>query len=382
MINEEYGKQPSSEGKYTKRISYCLMLLTILAVLWVLKATSDMNIQIVLALFIFILFNPFTARLEKLKVPSPIITLIVMCLIVGLVLALTWVFSMTIDSLIGKIPDYVKRVKEFDDYLKSTSIGQWLDMDESSTFLSSIGVDWMNLLLSTLRSVSTSTVSLLKTAVMVFVFVFFLMIERSTIFPKLYMLLPNHDISFVAQFYEKMNRQISKYLSIKTIISLVTGAMFYLGGVLIGFDFALLWGFLAFFLNYIPTIGSIVVTTGGIVIAILQFFPSWGPVIFISCWFVFWDFLIGNVIDPRLQGGKLNLSPFIILIALALWGYIWGIVGMFLAVPMMSIIQIICANTEGGRPIAIFLSGSRIMKKAHDSKDEKINPDIVLPKVK
>ena len=169
----------------------------------------------------------------------------------------------------------------------------------------------------------------------------------------------------------RMNRQMSKYLLIKIVISVATGILFYLASVISGLDFALVWGVLAVILNFIPTIGSIVCTAGTIIMAIIQFSPDWGYVIYITILMISIEMILGNIIDPRLQGVQLNISPFVILISLAIWGYIWGIAGMFLSVPLTSIIQIICANVPSLKPVAIMLSEGRDYRRRFEKAKRK-----------
>ena len=150
----------------------------------------------------------------------------------------------------------------------------------------------------------------------------------------------------------------------KVVISAASGVLFYLSAIISGMDFPLVFGVLAFLLNFIPTIGSIVVTVGATFVAAVQFLPMWSKVFVIFFAFLVIQMILGNVIDPKLQGVRLNLSPLVILIMLSLWGYVWGIVGMFLAVPITSVIQLICANIPTMRPIAILLSsGSSIQRE-------------------
>ena len=147
-----------------------------------------------------------------------------------------------------------------------------------------------------------------------------------------------------------------------------------------------MWGVLAVILNFIPTIGSIVGTAGTIIMAIIQYAPDWGYVIYIALLMISIEMVLGNIIDPRLQGVQLNISPLVILVSLAVWGYIWGIAGMFLAVPLTSIIQIICANIPTLKPVAIMLSEGRDyrrrferMKRRHRRKGPEEIDDTEFP---
>ena len=213
----------------------------------------------------------------------------------------------------------------------------------------------------------------------------FIILERQTVMPKLLAALPRGKVQRASQMVERMNRQTSRYLLTKVIISVATGIMFYFASIISHLDFALVWGVLAVILNFIPTIGSIVCTAGTIIMAIIQFAPDWGNIIYVTLLMISIEMVLGNIIDPRLQGVQLNISPLVILVALAVWGYIWGLAGMFLAVPLTSIIQIVCANIPTLRPIAILLSEGRYYRRDFDKKRKKRNApvheadDIELP---
>ena len=158
-------------------------------------------------------------------------------------------------------------------------------------------------------------------------------------------------------------------------MSIITGGLFYLVGLLVGLDFAFLWAVLAVVLNFIPTIGSIVITVLMIIMSIVQFAPNITPIIIVAVSTVLIQNVIGNFIDPKLSGNSLNLSPFVILVALSVFGYVWGIVGMFLAVPLLSILQIVCANMEETRPIALAISSGRTIRK--EFKDRGLRKKII-----
>ena len=220
---------------------------------------------------------------------------------------------------------------------------------------------------------------------LVLLYLLFLILERQTILPKLMAALPRGKVQRVSQMIARMNRQTAKYTFLKLIISLITGVLFYFAAIITGLDFALVWGVLAVILNFIPTIGSIICTAGTIIMALIQFAPDWSNVIYVTVLMIGIEMVVGNIIDPKLQGVQLNISPLVILVALAVWGYIWGLAGMFLAVPLTSTIQIVCANIPSLRPIAILLSEGRYYRRDFDKKRKRRNQmshegdDIELP---
>ena len=148
---------------------------------------------------------------------------------------------------------------------------------------------------------------------------------------------------------------MERYLWVQTVMSLIITALTYVTLKIIGLDNALFWSFLIFFLNYIPTIGSIAAVALTTAVALVQF-PTLGPVAAVFAGVGVWQFVIGNFIQPRMTGDSLNLSAVVVLLALAIWGLVWGIVGAFLAAPMTVMIMIVLAQFPSTRWIAILLS--------------------------
>ena len=161
----------------------------------------------------------------------------------------------------------------------------------------------------------------------------------------------------VRSVLHRMQEQIQTYVAIKTFTSVLTGVLSYIILLIVGVDFAAFWGFIIFLLNYIPTVGSLLATLFPALLALIQF-PTPVPFFIVLGGIGFLQFLIGNVLEPRLTGASLNISPLVVILSLALWGSIWGIVGMFLCVPLTVIAMIILSYFERTRPIAILLSGN------------------------
>ncbi|MEZ5960917.1 MAG: AI-2E family transporter [Hyphomonadaceae bacterium] len=153
----------------------------------------------------------------------------------------------------------------------------------------------------------------------------------------------------------RIRLSMERYLWVQTLMSLIITALTYITLKIIGLDNALFWSFLIFFLNYIPTIGSIAATVLTTAVALVQF-PTLGPVVAVFAGVGFWQFAIGNFVQPRMTGDSLNLSAVVVLLALAIWGLVWGIVGAFLAAPMTVMIMIVLAQFPSTRWIAILLS--------------------------
>ena len=356
---------PASNNKY---IHIFLGILVTVAVLTVLKLSKDVAIPLLFSVFCFLLFSPLIRRMDKLHIPRFISITFVMILLLFIFVAAGWFIVMTVDTLVRLIPFYTDKVISLDRLLSSKVSGM-VDLPAGTSFLSTLPFNWSDLAISSLTSISNKFLSIAKLAMLVFIFLLFLLLERQSFVPKLLAAVPRNKGMKVAVLFERITRQISKYLLLKTVISAMTGVMFFLTAVITGLDLPILWGVMAFIFNYIPSIGSLIITTLTIVMALIQFAPDWTNVIYVAIMTISIQTILGNIIDPKLQGGQLNLSPFVILVSLSIWGYIWGIPGMFLSVPMTSVMQILCANVKSLRPIAIIISSGKSYQRESDKKN-------------
>jgi predicted PurR-regulated permease PerM len=205
-------------------------------------------------------------------------------------------------------------------------------------------------------SLLSSLGSVLVTFVVVFLYATFLLIERRGFAAKLANL--SHDPRRVARIREvigAINRRIGSYLALKTLLSLLLGAASYAVMALYGLDFAALWALLTAFLNFVPYVGSVLGVVLPVLMALVQF-QELGPVLTLLLALTALQFVIGNFLDPYVMGNSLNLSPFAILISLAVWSELWGIPGAFLAVPITAILTIVFSEFAGLRPVAVLLS--------------------------
>lgn len=173
----------------------------------------------------------------------------------------------------------------------------------------------------------------------------------------LFLLLGRNPYTTHSQIYSDVVHKIRKYVGIKILISAVTGVLVWMTMAIIGLKLAGVFGVLAFLLNFIPSIGSIVVTFLPVPIAVVQFQSEpWLIVLVVAIPGAIQN-LLGNIIEPKLQGEGLNLHPVTILLALSFWGLLWGIVGMFLAAPITAAIRIVLMQFEMLRPIARLMAG-------------------------
>lgn len=193
---------------------------------------------------------------------------------------------------------------------------------------------------------------------LIMVYVGFLLFEQKTFPNKLTRMFPQKENrQEVREVIDNIQHQIQTYIWIKTLVSAVTGLVGFAVLTLVGVDFASFWAFAIFLLNYIPIIGSVVATIFPALLTLIQF-DTFTPFVIVGIGLTSAQFLVGNVIEPKLMGSSLNLSPLVVLLSLALWGSLWGIPGMFLCVPIMVIILIVLSHFNATRPLAVMLSES------------------------
>ena len=182
-------------------------------------------------------------------------------------------------------------------------------------------------------------------------------LAEATVFPaKLRAALGREDAD-LGRFVQ-ITREVQHYLGIKTVISLITGILVGFWVWMLGVDFPLFWGLLAFLFNYVPTIGSILAAIPAMLLALVQF--GVGPALVVVLGYLVINVIFGNIVEPHLLGRRLGLSTLVVILSLLFWGWVWGPIGMLLSLPLTMIVKIMLENTDDFRWIAVLLgSGVR-----------------------
>ena len=199
------------------------------------------------------------------------------------------------------------------------------------------------------------------------IYVLFLMLEQGTFKRKIKAIFPEQQArDSVMSILTHAQDDIQTYLWIKTVTSTLTGVISYFVLLAVGVDFAAFWAFTIFLLNFIPTVGSIIATLFPALLALIQF-DTFAQFFIVLIGVGFIQLMVGNFLEPKLMGNTLNVSPFIVMMSLTLWGSIWGIAGMFLSVPITVIMLIVFAHSPKTRYLAILLSGDGDLKFVEDN---------------
>lgn len=207
-----------------------------------------------------------------------------------------------------------------------------------------------------LRSLFASFTDIISNAFMIILYAVFVLLEEDNFRPKLQAILVKKDQSErVNDVLEKIGGSVSNYLRLKTLVSLITGILSYVVLWMIGVDAPEFWAFLIFIMNFIPTIGSLVGTIFPAIFCLFQFGEFLPSILVLSIVGAI-QLVVGNFLEPKLMGSSMNISPLVTILALSIWGAIWGITGMILSVPITVIMIIVLSQFERTKPIAIMLS--------------------------
>ena len=339
----------------SKNIFYILMFFVIILAGFILKSLSSVILPVIFAVMLAFVLFPVIKKINiKTRIPWIVSTLLVFFLFLIVFIGIS---SLIINSLTTIFDQYPKYEKKFMSIYTILAENFNLEIDSTKSFIDNV---WKNLkvreyIQKAAVSLSSGAVSFAKNLLTIVLLSVFLVLEMRVTKVKIQVAFKN-DKEKVNKITHQIAGDTVHYISIKFFISLATGVLCYLATKIIGMDFTLVWAFISFLMNFIPIFGSIISVGITTLFSILQFYPeSIAKPIFILLFMILINFTLGNIIEPRIEGKNLNLSPFIILVCLPLWGYIWGFIGMLLAVPMTVIIKIICENIDDLKGIAVIL---------------------------
>lgn len=325
------------------RRSRLLDVAALVIILAGLFAARGIVVLLMMAVFVAILSSPLVRVMVDRKIPRVIAVVAVVLAQLGVLMVTGVVIGRSVNSLVAKAPQYQARILE--------------RFHEITVFLESYGVDISDQDIVSLFdpgaivSLSTNLVGgfagFASDVMLVLLTATFLLMEAPSLHDKLE--------RFLASWLEQVHddplklatMQIQRYLVVKTAVSMTTGI---LAGLLVWafeLDLVLFWGFTAFLLNYIPTIGSILAAIAPVILALVM--VGLGPALVIAAGYLAINTVIGSIIEPRLMGRTLGLSPVVVLLSLFFWGFLFGVVGALLSAPLTMIVKIVCEHIEDWR---------------------------------
>ena len=314
-----------------------------------LKMASSLVVPFLLAVFIAMIVSPLLAWLKQRRVPGGLAILLIISLILAMGLVLAAVVGSSVDSFRQDIPVYSAKLSVISESIQQglTQRGLAIDADQwQNSFDPSVVMRWVGSTLASFGNVMTNSVLILITVI-------FILAENTSFGDKLRM--ARGDKSSQAWLAE-LSTSIHSYLAIKAGSSAVTGVLIYIWLTILGVDYAILWGLIAFLLNFVPTVGSFIAAVPAVLLALVQLGVGSAGLTLLG--FVVVNFLMGSAIEPRWMGKGLNLSPLVVFVSLVFWGWILGPVGMLLSIPLTIIVKIALAANKDTQWISVMLGGS------------------------
>lgn len=343
-------------------IRYLLIIIALPIVAIILKSLRELFIPLVIAIFLSFLFAPLIDWLKRKKVPIAVVILIVITVLILFFIMLSSLLYSAGNSLVEGLPRYQEKftvlVTQLVDWLENW--GEKMDL----AFGSFPALDLQKMLTPgsfSLTKLASDTmggfISLIWNIFLTLIFLLFIISGATSLEAKLKNAVGEDRQQRNVATVTSIQAQIQKYLMTKTIISVITGII---GGILMlifGVDFVLVGAILLFALNYIPNIGSIIASGIPMLVCLLQYGFGFRMIAF-SVLIIATQLLLGNILEPKLQGDRLDLSPIMVLVSLIVWGWLWGIPGMFISVPLTSAINIILKEVDNKNIISAIISGS------------------------
>jgi predicted PurR-regulated permease PerM len=310
-----------------------------------LRAAQALVVPFLLAVFLAVVSIPFMRWLQSKHVPRLLAVISTILAGVGVIVILGLVLGRALNELADVAPQYQVRLQEL--------------VDSSVVLLSGWGIPvegWQSRdlfpvgLFDVLGGAISAFALFASNAFLVLLAMIFILTEAVGFSTKL-----QAAFGSTAHFkpLERMTRQVQHYLVIKTAMSAVTGTVVGVWVWSLGLDFVILWGLVAFLLNFVPNLGSILAAVPAVLFALIQLGPGRAAVIALG--YVVVNIVVGNFVEPMLMGRRLGLSTLVVFTSLVFWGWMWGPVGMLLSVPLTMVLKIALENTENFRWVAVML---------------------------
>ncbi len=314
---------------------------------------SDVFVPLAVAMLIWFLINAIATGISRIplggsRLPRSLALFLSVVVILGSGVLVVDLIIRNVSAMSARRIDFSSSLNPLVD-----KVADWIGVSNSDVlnkFFDTIGIEQL------LGKIVSTTASFSGQLGVVMLYVVFLLVEQQFFDLKLKALIRDDKRrDLVRGILSAIAHDVQKYIWIMTVVSALTAGLSYAVMQWVGLDHLAFWAFLIFILNFIPTIGSILATALPALFAVVQF---QGFAEALTLFFVIGliEMAVGSLLQPRLAGRSLNLSQFVVVLSLFVWGAIWGITGMFLAVPLTVIVMIVFSNFQTTRPVAVLLS--------------------------
>lgn len=348
------GKEAMASLRNSKVAVILLAILAVFVIGVVLLELRTVLIPFSVALLFSFVFQPIVLYLKSKRIPtsvSLIVVLLSLAVMVSLVGILVYSSARSFAEAFDRYGARIDTITE-DAEDRLLRIAEPLGIDTEVLDLGElVQTDAVK---SILTSGAGSFVLVVSNMFLVLLFMLFILAGSGELGTKVQKAYPASLAARIVGVMDNISSQVRQYLAAKAVVSALTGFLIFLILWILGVDFPVFWGFLAFLLNFIPNIGSFVAIILPFFLSLLQFDTLTIPIVALILMQLV-QTIVGNVVDPKLMAFSLNLSPLLVLVSLIFWGWLWGIAGMVLAVPLTATIKIFCENIEGLKPVAVLM---------------------------
>jgi AI-2 transport protein TqsA len=312
-----------------------------------INQAQSVLVSFLVALFLAMLGTPPVLWLERKRMPSVAAVLLVVAGMVAILLIVGGLVGASLNSFVDALPSYQQRIQEQVSAVKALLATKGIRLTDKMLR------EYINpgAVMSLTAGLLAGLGSALSNIVLILLTVAFILFEASSFPVKLRAVLGDPQQAF-PQFTRFVN-DIERYMVIKTLISLATGLLIGIWLSILGVDFPILWGFLAFLLNYVPSVGSTVAAIPAVLLAFIQL--GIGRAAMAAAGYMAINFILDNVIETRLMGRRLGLSTLVVFLSLLFWGSLLGPVGMVLCIPLTMTLKFACENNKDTQWIAVLL---------------------------
>ena len=314
-----------------------------------MRASADILVPFLLAVFVAVICAPLYQAMTRRRVPAALAILGIVLVMLAAILVMAGVLERAINSISGRLPQYQAALLAQVDALWRWLEAYGVDVPDA-TLREYFDPQW---LLRYLGAIASTLGDVLVTTFIIAIVAIFILLEGSALPDKVRRV---DGLSF--ETWTRLRQivaDVRRYMFLKTVMSLLTGALIAVWLLAVGVEFPILLGVLAFALNYIPTIGSIVAALPGILLAFIEF--GLGTAALTTLAYVVINIGVSNGIEPRYLGNGLGLSPLVVILSVLFWGWVLGAMGMLIAVPLTMTVKIALESSDDTRWIAVLMSG-------------------------
>jgi predicted PurR-regulated permease PerM len=338
----------------------------------VLKYAQSVFIPLIIAWLLSLALSPLVRLFQRWRIPSGILLSLVLLLLMFLLYWIGMFISSSAATFARQIPEYQRTLGTIlSDVVEKISYHfDELSVEQINAEINQHLRRFAGQLLDVISSLAGLITGLISNIVMIIIILAFILAGQKYSALKIHNAFSSETAKRVATISHSITTNLSYYIIMQTLISALTGLLVWLSCNLIGIDNAGTWGVLAFFLNFIPTIGSIIAGIPPVLLALVQFYPNVWPAVIAAVCIIIINQVLGNIVTPKVMGDRLDLSPVVILLSLLFWGWLWGIIGAFLSVIIAASLKIVFEHIETLRPLAVFMSSGRNLPPPTKSTDE------------